>query len=181
MPPPVPSRPLGVRLLGNASATLVVELFLDLCCPFSRKMFATLNAEGGVFDQIRADASLSTKLECIFHNVPQPWHAQSPIMHESMFAVSLAVDHDAKLVVAYIKAAFDAFPSFQDKFVANKSRVEIQEMCTDIAAEELGQAVRSKVMSRLSFDHLSEEEPHVRFASAALVNNPNMPHTPILD
>mmetsp|Transcript_2426 Transcript_2426/g.5152 ORF Transcript_2426/g.5152 Transcript_2426/m.5152 type:complete len:215 (-) Transcript_2426:36-680(-) len=161
MPPPVPSRPLGVRLLGNPSATVVIELFLDLCCPFSRKMFATLDAEGGVFEQIRADSSLSDKIEFIFHNLPQPWHAQSPIMHESMFAVSLAVDHDPELVSAYIRAAFATFPSFYDKCVINKSRVDIHEMCADISAEELGEAVRAKVLSLLSFAHLSEEEPHV--------------------
>ena len=167
MPPPLPSRPLGVRLLGNPSATVVVELFQDLCCPFSRKMCITLNSPGGVFDQIRADPGLAAKVEFIFHNVPQPWHPQSPVMHECMFAVSLAVEHDADLLKKYIRAAFNAFPEFADLHVADKTRKELHLMCADIAAETLGDemggadVVRKKVLSHLSFDHLTQDEPHM--------------------
>mmetsp|Transcript_2566 Transcript_2566/g.7524 ORF Transcript_2566/g.7524 Transcript_2566/m.7524 type:complete len:224 (+) Transcript_2566:99-770(+) len=167
MPPPLPSHPLGVRLIGNPSATLIVELFQDLCCPFSRKMCITLNQPGGVFERIRADPSLASKVEFIFHNVPQPWHPQSPVMHECMFAVALAVDHDPEKLKKYIVAAFDAFPDFADLHVVDKSRKEIQRMCVDIAAatlaDEMGgaDAVRTNILSHLSFDHLTEEEPHM--------------------
>ena len=169
MPPPLPSHPLGVRLLGNPSATLVVELFQDLCCPFSRKMCVTMNAPGGVFEQIRADPTLAAKVEIIFHNVPQPWHPQSPVMHECMFAVALAVDNDADKLKKYIRAAFDAFHNFEDLHVADKTRKELHLMCANIAAEALGgdmggaDSIRDSVLSHLSFDHLTKEEPHVSY------------------
>jgi len=167
MPPPLPSRPLGVRLLGNPSATLVVELFQDLCCPFSRKMSMTLNEPGGVFDQIVADPALAAKVEFIFHNVPQPWHPQSPVMHECMFAVALAVNHDPEKLKKYIGAIFNAWPTFADLHAADKTRKELHSMCADIAADALADemgganAIREKVLSHLSFDHLTEEEPNV--------------------
>lgn len=165
MPPPLPSHPLGVRLLGNPSATLVVELFHDLCCPFSRKMSMTL--WGGVFDQIGADPALAAKVEFIFHNVPQPWHPQSPVMHECMFAVALAVDHDPEKLKKYIIAVFNAWPTFADLYVADKTRKELHSMCAAHAAATLAEdeegykAIREKVLSHLSFEHLTEEEPNV--------------------
>lgn len=167
MPPPLPSHPLGVRLLCNPSATLVVELFQDLCCPFSRKMSMTLNQPGGVLDQIGTDPALAAKVEFVFHNVPQPWHPQSPVMHECMFAVALAVDHDPEKLKKYISAIFNAWPTFADLHAADKTRKELHSMCADIAADALADemggadAVREKVLSHLSFGHLTEEEPNM--------------------
>lgn len=165
MAPPLPSRPMGIPLIGTQSPHAVVELFLDLSCPFSRKMYNTLN--GDVFSQVKADEKLAGKVEFIFHNVPQPWHPQSPVMHESMMAFALACDHDPEMLSAFARSVFSAWPKFADKYTADKSRTDIHAMCIDIAAQNLGDklggadAIRGKMASFLNFSHLSDDEPNV--------------------
>jgi len=160
-----------VRLIDESSVTptIVVELFQDLCCPFSRKVSKTISSEGGVIDRIKSDGALtSAGVEIVFHNVPQPWHPQSPVMHEAMFAVSCAVGHRDDLVHQYIRAAYDEFYSFTDlKMIKDKTRRDIHVMCADIAARTLGddlggaEVFKAKVLSFLDSSHLTVEEPHM--------------------
>lgn len=56
-----------------------VECFIDLCCPFSAKMFLTL---------VEADLS-PPGFRLTFQHTPQPWHAQSSYMHEAALCVNL--------------------------------------------------------------------------------------------
>lgn len=41
MPIPIPQRPIGYRL-GNANAPIVIEMFFDIECPFSKKGWQTI-------------------------------------------------------------------------------------------------------------------------------------------
>ena len=41
MPIPIPARPSGYRL-GNANAPIIIEIFFDLECPFSKKGWQTV-------------------------------------------------------------------------------------------------------------------------------------------
>ena len=76
-PPSWPAEPIGTKL--NSGAPITIELFLDLICPFSMKMFCALY-DGDMF------AKLDGKVCFVFQNVPQPWHPQTVYLHE----VSLA-------------------------------------------------------------------------------------------
>ena len=42
MAPPLPPTHVGASLNPAFNSTIQCELFLDLCCPFSKKMFVTL-------------------------------------------------------------------------------------------------------------------------------------------
>ena len=75
--PPMPSSPLGVPWC-EAPAAVTVELFLDLCGPFSKCMLLTTQAVAAAYEG---------RVCFIFHSVVQPWHAQSSHMHEACLAV----------------------------------------------------------------------------------------------
>lgn len=106
MAPPLPPRPMGVLFYGHAHPSLIIEVFIgscvlvitdsfpsprptgftglqvfiDFCCPFSKKLFLVLVEEvmpafsGGVVDLL---------VQC----VPQPWHPQGSYLHEAALAV----------------------------------------------------------------------------------------------
>lgn len=82
MPPPIPPRPMGTLLFGHARPSLVIEVFLDLCCPFSKKMFKVL------YEEVMPNYT-DGNVDMLFQNVPQPWHAQSSYMHEVALAVKI--------------------------------------------------------------------------------------------
>merc|ERR1711874_439974 len=118
-----------------------IELFQDLACPFSKRVHETLSLPNGVLDCVKSDPTLSKSVEFIFHNVPQPWHPQSCVMHEGFFALSCASNNDVKVMLPYISAAYKKFDEFTDLKTKNKTREEIHDMCVPIASEALGESV----------------------------------------
>mmetsp|Transcript_17470 Transcript_17470/g.49340 ORF Transcript_17470/g.49340 Transcript_17470/m.49340 type:complete len:221 (-) Transcript_17470:474-1136(-) len=159
--PPIPSEPIGIRLLGNPTAPIVVELFQDVACPYSKKMMLTLlDGDDSVLKRLEKHATLSGgKVEFVFHNLPQPWHPQSPSMHEGFFAYYLATGKDSAKVIAYLNAFYKEQKQFEDIHTKDKSRVGIHDMCVEIAKSvESDDAVIAKMKQFLSFDHLTPEE-----------------------
>ena len=77
--PKRPMVPLGhLYHDGGAAPVLVLEAFVDYCCPYSARLFKRLTEEvSPAFPQMRL----------IFQQVPQPWHSQSVLLHESVAAV----------------------------------------------------------------------------------------------
>lgn len=65
MPPPLPPSPLGFVVGRRDSPKVVVEAFLDLNCPFSRKAQKTLATEV-------AQAYADKPVQFLFHQVIQP-------------------------------------------------------------------------------------------------------------
>eukprot|EP00435_Cladocopium_sp_Y103_P036796 s1318_g9.t1 len=100
--PPLPSEPMGVPW-SKAGGPVLVELFLDLCCPFSKRMLHTV--AGGVA------ASFEGKVNFVFHSV------------EASLAVLKLHGPDAfwKYVVALTERQDDFF----DDEVFEKSRQQI--------------------------------------------------------
>lgn len=114
-------RPEGAGEDAGAAAAVAVELFLDLCCPYSKKMFKTLEARS--FLQDVEGFSLTVQ------HVPQPWHAQSSYMHEAALAANL-VAPDRYL--AYVSALFDRQVEFFDAHVWDLSRAQINAALVEI-------------------------------------------------
>lgn len=73
---PLPPAPLGA-VLGSGAVRF--ELFLDPSCPFSCKAFET------VYDQV--EPAHRGRASFLVHNVVQPWHAHSTLLHEAALAV----------------------------------------------------------------------------------------------
>ena len=81
-----PARVIGHRL-GSRTADIQIEMFLDLSCPFSKKMFKTV--VNSVYPAI--EATHPGVVSFLDMSVPQPWHPQSSILHECALAAE-AVD-----------------------------------------------------------------------------------------
>jgi hypothetical protein len=74
MPPALPPKPLGIYL-GSRAATTTVDVFVDPCCPFSKKIFLKLLE---VHDW--AESTSPGKLCVRVFLYPQPWHPQSTML-----------------------------------------------------------------------------------------------------
>lgn len=96
MAPPIPLRPLGVPLglcAPGRTPTVKIELFQDLCCPFSAKMQKVICTEVGP-ELKKLGEKGETRydgVEFLFQNVAQPWHPQSCVMNEVSLALLQAL------------------------------------------------------------------------------------------
>jgi len=123
--PPLPPTTIGTVLSGGG-APITVELYLDIICPFSRKMWAAV-VEGGI------PATMGGKVCFIVNQVVQPWHPQGTYVHEAALAVRQA---NPDLYVAYVTALFAAYDAgkFKDDDTWDKTRKQIYDELLDVAA-----------------------------------------------
>ena len=119
MAAPMPPAPVGLKLTQAPNPTVVVEMFHDVCCPFSKKMYDTV--DGGVLPAM-ADKGLSDQIDFVWQSVPQPWHAQSCLMHDAVMAAFLV---DARRIGDYLSSVFAQQTDFFDDTTKDKSRMEI--------------------------------------------------------
>ncbi|CAE8646844.1 unnamed protein product [Polarella glacialis] len=133
----MPSVPVGVARPGGQKASVTVELFLDLCCPYSNKMFKTISEH--------VAPNYEGEVKFVFHSVAQPWHAQSCYMHEA----SLAVLDSAgpQKFWDFAGALFGKQEEFFDDMVMDKTRNELYSELAKVA-EEVGVAP-AEVLNRL--------------------------------
>jgi len=101
---------------GLARAPVQIELFHDLVCPFSCKMFKT------VFHEVIPKCS--GHVQFVLQPVPQPWHPQGTYVHEAALAVKQVAP---AAYPAYVDAVFTAYSggSFKDDTTWDKSRAQI--------------------------------------------------------
>ena len=112
-----------------ASPSVVVEMFHDVCCPFSNKMFNTVS--GAVLAELER-RDLREKVEFLFQCVPQPWHSQSCCMNEAVMA---AVILDGRKACAYIGNLFARQTEFFDDTTKDLSRNQLYDKLSAIGAE----------------------------------------------
>mmetsp|Transcript_88436 Transcript_88436/g.205749 ORF Transcript_88436/g.205749 Transcript_88436/m.205749 type:complete len:206 (-) Transcript_88436:103-720(-) len=130
MGPPLPPGPLGHPYKVVETPRLVIEIFHDLCCPFCKKMFASLEAVVSAYE-----SSHPGQIQWLYCNVIQPWHPQSCTMHEVCLAVS-AIKPEA--VWQFASAVYAKQESFYDDQALDKSRKQLDEELADLAAEAVG-------------------------------------------
>lgn len=110
-------------------ATHTLELYLDYCCPFSAKMFRTLQDD--VFPAIRANPAWASNLVVVFRQQIQPWHPQSTLLHETALAVlKLAPEQ----FWTFSRKLFDAQEDFFDVAVKNEGRNDMYKRLAKVAA-----------------------------------------------
>eukprot|EP00602_Paraphysomonas_sp_CaronLab_P003459 CAMPEP_0185025572 /NCGR_PEP_ID=MMETSP1103-20130426/8472_1 /TAXON_ID=36769 /ORGANISM="Paraphysomonas bandaiensis, Strain Caron Lab Isolate" /LENGTH=202 /DNA_ID=CAMNT_0027558793 /DNA_START=70 /DNA_END=678 /DNA_ORIENTATION=+ len=125
MPPPLPPKPLGINL-GSPASPVKVDVFIDPCCPFSKKIFKQLMDVHSWAEQTDPSA-----LNVCIYLCPQPWHPQSPVLVESALAVQMI---DETRVVPYLDKLFDVVENFYDIVAYTKSRAELHRDLAEIAA-----------------------------------------------
>ena len=127
MPAPLPQQPIGIKMTNAPSPSVVVEMFHDVCCPFSNTMFSTIY--NPVISELKERAAIH-KIEFLFHCVPQPWHSQSCCMNEAVMAAAIL---DGSKAVSYINEIFAEQTTFFDDNTGDLSRNELYDKLSDIA------------------------------------------------
>ena len=124
MPPPLNPTTAGFPL-SPAGKAIVVELYLDLICPFSSKMYKV------VYDEVLRE--FGDQVSFVLHQVPQPWHPQGTYVHELALAVQQVEPQLYPAVCRQLYAAYDA-GKFTDEDTWYKSRAGVYEEILDVAA-----------------------------------------------
>ena len=128
MPPSsIPPASMGFPL--SPPAPIVVELFIDLICPFSMKMFTCLY-DNDIFKAFEG------KVSFVMQNVPQPWHPQGVYVHEVALAIKV---HQPEVYAKCVRALYAAFDfgkgKFTDADTYDKSRSQVYADLLDVVAE----------------------------------------------
>ena len=129
MAAPLPPMPVGIKLTNAVSPSIVVELFHDVCCPYSKKMFDTVYTS---LIPTLEQKGLIGKIEFLWQSVPQPWHAQSCCMHDAVMAAMIL---DRASVGAYLSNVFAKQTDFFDDKARDLSRTQIYEKLATIGGE----------------------------------------------
>ena len=108
--------------LSAARPSICIELFLDLICPFSSKMFKT------VYNEVLPTLPTDTPINFVLNQVPQPWHPQGTMVHEAALAVKEVAPESYP---AYCHAIFKAYDdgAFKDDVTWDKTRRQIYDDC----------------------------------------------------
>ena len=116
-PPLCPSQAGFALCAASARTPIQIELFLDLICPFSCKMFNT------VYNDVLPKIDQS-KVSFVVQQVPQPWHPQGTYVHEAALAVKATAP---TAYPTYVKAVYDSFSAgfFKDDTTIDKTRNQI--------------------------------------------------------
>ncbi|KAJ2362371.1 hypothetical protein IW150_007024 [Coemansia sp. RSA 2607] len=114
-----PAYAIGHKLLASSNATShTLELFLDYACPFSAKLWHTLDTQ--VVPWLRTQHG--DRVTVVFRHQVQPWHPNSTLMHEASLAVERLHPQAFGL---YSSALFTRQREFFDENTVNMSRTEI--------------------------------------------------------
>ena len=126
---PLPTVPIGIKLTDSPTPTVVVELFQDVCCPYSKIMFDTVFKS---LIPILEKEDLIENIKFLWQSVPQPWHAQSCCMHDAIMAASIL---DVEKAATYIFNVFDKQTDFFDDHAKDLSRIQIYEKLVAIGGK----------------------------------------------
>ncbi|KAL8839135.1 MAG: hypothetical protein Q9176_004638 [Flavoplaca citrina] len=105
-----------------------LELFLDYVCPFSAKMFLTLNAS--ILPLI--PQQYAGKLQIIFRQQIQPWHPSSTLVHEAALAV---LRLSPEKFYPFSQLVFERQKEFFDVSVVKETRNETYRRLAKLAKE----------------------------------------------
>lgn len=126
---PLPPVRLGFDLTAPGKPILV-EMYLDLICPFSTKMFRT------VYHEVLA--RFHDHVSFVLHQVPQPWHPQGSYLHEAALCVRELCPSKYAAFMISIMDAFDAKEAkFSDADTWDKSRAQVYAEILALAAHTL--------------------------------------------
>ena len=106
-----------------------IEVYLDYVCPYSAKIFATL--DGTVAPLIRANPAWASLVEIIFRQHIQPWHPSSTLTHEAGVAVLKVAPEK---FWAFSAALFRAQNDFFDVNVVREARNDTYKRLAKVAA-----------------------------------------------
>eukprot|EP00834_Sanchytrium_tribonematis_P001295 NODE_30_length_37342_cov_0.449507.p22 type:complete len:188 gc:universal NODE_30_length_37342_cov_0.449507:4671-4108(-) len=98
---------LNANIANEISQRRSIEVYLDLACPFSKKMFTVL---------------ANSDIQFIFRHQVQPWHPQSSLLHYVLIAVN---KHNPESFYKAVKILFEHQEDFFDANVQDLSPKDI--------------------------------------------------------
>lgn len=104
-----------------------IELYLDLVCPFSARLWSTVIVENNLPNKYKSN------IEFIFRHQIQPWHIQSTLVHTVIMGVAR---EQPKRLFDAITSLFKRQRELFDEHIEQKSQVEIYEKILSILKEE---------------------------------------------
>jgi len=141
MGPPLPPTQAGGAIVGaGGRAQVQVELFLDLVCPFSGKMWAVVQQALPRFDP---------RVTVVLHQVVQPWHPQGTMVHEAALAVKRVAP---EAYADYVSAVVTSFAAgrFTDEATWGSTRADIYDELLSILGDHAAlQAVDADAVAAL--------------------------------
>ena len=135
---PIPNRPSGYRI-GEADAPVMVEMFFDLECPFSKR-------GGGNVRQVM-DTYAADKVYWIFQPMTLGNHRQS--WDATKAAIALAGENPEKFieVVSYI---FSRQEEFANEAWKDKTQTEFHHLLSDFASAVNGTPDKARFLEQLN-------------------------------
>ncbi|KAI8372677.1 thioredoxin-like protein [Choanephora cucurbitarum] len=112
--------------LGSIAAAHTIELYLDYVCPFSAKMYKKIRQE--VWPYI--EQAYPNKVQLIFRQQVQPWHASSTIVHEAAIAVEKV---DNKKFFEFSDVLFEKQKDYFDEALETKTRRDVAKELAELA------------------------------------------------
>ena len=100
--------------VNELSIIHTIEVFLDMVCPFSKKMFNTL---------------ANSDLQFVFRHQVQPWHPQSSYLH---YSVMLVNKFNPEFLFKALQVLFESQDSFFDAQVQDLSPIQLYSRVADI-------------------------------------------------
>lgn len=123
MPIPIPQRPSGYRL-GNADAPIVVEMFFDIECPFSKKGWQTILKV--------AQAYPPEQLHLILQPMTLGNHRQS--WDATKAAIAVAGDDTGKFV-DFVSYVFEHQAEFANEVFKDKTQTDWHHLLASYAVD----------------------------------------------
>ena len=123
MPIPIPKRPSGYRL-GNADAPIVVEMFFDLECPFSKKGWQTIM-------QV-AEAYSPERVCFIFQPMTLGNHRQS---WDATKAVITVAAEDTDKFIDFVSYIFEHQSEFANEAFKDKTQTDLHHLLASYAVD----------------------------------------------
>jgi protein-disulfide isomerase len=110
---------------------IVIDLYLDYVCPYSKKLYRT------VYQQVlpKVQEKYSDKVQFIFRHQIQPWHPSSTLVHEAGIAVAQLAPSK---FWEFSYALFEELDSYNDESAYNLSRHEIYVKLAELAEKSVG-------------------------------------------
>lgn len=94
------------RIAGRPTAAHVLEVYLDIICPYSRTQLQGIRKHVLPFAEANPEA-----LTVIIRQVPQAWHSSATLVHEASLGVSRALIDSGK-----VQTWAEAGPQWRDFF-----------------------------------------------------------------
>ncbi|KAI8377484.1 thioredoxin-like protein [Radiomyces spectabilis] len=113
--------------LGSIAAPHTFEIYLDYVCPFSAKIYKKIREQVWPY----VDKTYPAKLQLIFRQQVQPWHASSTVVHEAALAVEKI---DTTKFFDFSDQLFARQAEFFDEAVENKTRKQLVDQLSEMAA-----------------------------------------------